>query len=544
MIKLKQFTSLEKLRLDDELSQNEINDARVLKGEKFSYQVAVTSDLFPAQIKVSVKSEFGDNVELYMVKNSVMDFPTYANCTDTDYITKTPGLIPDMLVPCKDCKNTLIAQNGFVNSVWVRLNVPTDFMPGNYSITLTFSHEHSNEEESIVMNVEVLDIELGDHNIVATQWFHADCVASAHNVEIYSEKHWELIEKYISLAVDIGLNMILVPVITPPLDTAVGGQRECVQLVRIEKTSLGYSFDFSLFRRFISICQKCGIRYFEISHMFSQWGSKFAPNIYVWHNGELKHDFGWHTRSDSNEYVEFLKEFLGALCKELKNIEISSNTYFHISDEPHVEDIDNYKRAYNLLKPYISDCKTIDALSNYEFYREGLVECPVTASNHIEEFLKHNIPNQWVYYCCSQHTGVSNRFMAMPSYRNRIIGIQMYKFGIKGFLHWGYNFYNAQFSLFSLNPQGCTSSDMGFPSGDAFSVYPGNSGPYPSIRAFVFQEGLQDIALCRLVEYNIGHDRVVQIIEDVAGMELRFDKYPKSNEFFVKLRNRLIDEIL
>ena len=33
-----------------------------------------------------------------------------------------------------------------------------------------------------------------------TQWFYVDCIADVHKVEIYSEAHWELIEKYIALA--------------------------------------------------------------------------------------------------------------------------------------------------------------------------------------------------------------------------------------------------------------------------------------------------------------------------------------------------------
>ena len=47
--------------------------------------------------------------------------------------------------------------------------------------------------------------------------------------------------------------------------------------------------------------------------------------------------------------------------------------------------------------------------------------------------------------------GYSNRFIAMPSYRTRSIGMQMFGYGIKGFLHWGYNFYNTQYSREQIN---------------------------------------------------------------------------------------------
>ena len=542
MIKIKQISSLEKVKLTDGINYKEINKAEAFKGEKFSYQICALSDLNPGQVKLNLQSELKDYIELYIVKNSVMDIATYIDCKDTDYITKKPGLMPDLLIPAKESNYTMFLTNGHTSSVWIRVCLPEGIKAGIYTITLTFSSLVKEESQSKTLELEIMDEVLPDHGIVATQWFHTDSISLAHGVRVYSKKHWELIESYIAMAADIGLNMILTPVITPPLDTAIGLERKNVQLVDIERTKSGYSFDFSKLHKWVDICKRNGIKYYEISHLFSQWGSKYAPNIYVKVEGRLKHYFGWHIASDSNEYKEFLHAFLPALCSELEKMNIQENTYFHISDEPSLDNIDTYKKAYDIIKPYIGKSKTMDALSNYEFYEKGIVECPVTASDHIDEFLKHNIRDQWVYYCCGQHTGVSNRFLSMPSYRNRIMGVQMYKYGIKGFLHWGYNFYNARYSYYSINPYVTSSSDIGFPSGDAYTVYPGKKGPYPSLRGFVFQEGLQDIALCRLLENYIGHNRVVSIIEDVAGMEIKIDKYPKSNQFFVNLKNRLIKE--
>lgn len=543
MIKLKQISSLEKVRLDDKLKYKEIKKAHVLKGEKFSYQVCALSDLNPGQVKISLQSELKDYIEVYIVKNSVMDMATYVLCEDTDYITKKTGLMPDLLIPAKDSNYTMFLPDGFASSIWIRVCVPSDIKADTYSITVTVSSLLKQECQSKTLELEVIDKNLPDHGIIATQWFHTDSIALVHGTKVYSKKHWELIESYIAMASDLGLNMILTPVITPPLDTAFGLERKNVQLVDIEKVESGYNFDFAKLNKWVDICKRNGIKYYEISHLFSQWGSKYAPNIYVKVNGRLKHYFGWHVASDSEQYKDFLHAFLPALCSELEKMNIAENTYFHISDEPSLDSMDTYKRAYDIIKPYIGKSKTMDALSNYEFYERGLVECPVTASDCIEEFLKHDLKQQWVYYCCGQHTGVSNRFLSMPSYRNRVMGVQMYKFNIKGFLHWGYNFYNARYSYYNINPYITSSSDIAFPSGDAYTVYPGKTGPYPSIRGFVFQEGLQDIALCRLLETHIGHDKVVNIIEDIAGMEIRFNEYPKSNEFFLNLRERLIKEI-
>ena len=127
----------------------------------------------------------------------------------------------------------------------------------------------------------------------------------------------------------------------------------------------------------------------------------------------------------------------------------------------------------------------------------------------------------------------------MPSFRNRIIGLQLYKYDIKGFLQWGYNFYYSRGSKYELNPYTDTSAGKAFPSGDAFSVYPGKSGPLASLRALVFREALQDIELCRLAEKHIGRAAVIKLIEDEAGAELTFSSYPQSSEYLLRVNARL-----
>ena len=93
---------------------------------------------------------------------------------------------------------------------------------------------------------------------------------------------------------------------------------------------------------------------------------------------------------------------------------------------------------------------------------------PVVAINHIQDFLERDIENRWGYYCCSQWEKVSNNFLGMPSYRNRIIGLQMYKYGFDGFLHWGYNFYNSNVSKYPINPNFCKLPQNGSVKSGAF----------------------------------------------------------------------------
>ena len=65
--------------------------------------------------------------------------------------------------------------------------------------------------------------------------------------------------------------------------------------------------------RWVETAKDCGISKFEISHFFTQWGAKCAPNIYVTENGERKLKFGWHTAATDPEYAALLHALLPQL---------------------------------------------------------------------------------------------------------------------------------------------------------------------------------------------------------------------------------------
>ena len=314
-------------------------------------------------------------------------------------------------------------------------------------------------------------------------------------------------------------------------------------MIDIKKTGENYEFGFDKFARYIEICKKNGVQYYEIAHMFSQWGAKCAPNIVVEENGKKDYLFGWHTKSDSEEYVSFLKQYIAAISKTLEAMGISEKTYFHISDEPDLSNIEVYEKAAKIIRPLIGNSKTFDALSDFEFYKKGMVECPVTRIDHINEFLPEKISNQWVYYCCHPQSVYPNGFMAMPSYRIRILGFLMYKYNICGFLHWGFNYYNAFRSLYAINPYLTTSGDGAYPSGDPFIVYPAEDGVYSSIRGETMFEAIQDVNVCYTLEKRIGRDAVIAIINRHGGGDWGFDDYPRNPEITEKIREDIVNRI-
>ena len=136
------------------------------------------------------------------------------------------------------------------------------------------------------------------------------------------------------------------------------------------------------------------------------------------------------------------------------------------------------------------------------------MKAPIPSCDHIEPFLEAGIPDLWTYYCCAQCREVSNRFIAMPSSRTRIIGAQLWKYRIAGFLHWGYNYWYTRFSRRAVDPFVLNDGGSFTPAGDCFSVYPGPDGtPYQSLHMKAFTEALSDLRAMSLAESLCGSRR-------------------------------------
>jgi Glycoside hydrolase 123, catalytic domain len=491
-------------------------------------------------VQIEVNSFLKEHIRLREVLLVPSNYPCHP-MVDDGYLRTAPGMYPDLLRDVKENRIKLI--RGQWRSIWIDVEITQAILEGDYSIELNFVPENG-QTVSVEAKVQVIGTPLKELPIKHTEWFHADCIADYYHIPILSEKHWEYMENFIEIAAKRDCNMMLTPIFTPPLDTAKGGERTTIQLIDIEVKSGSYEFDFTKLKRFIALCQKHGIKYFEMSHLFTQWGAIAAPKIMARKDGELIKLFGWHTPATGEEYQAFLHVFLPALIQELKAIGIQENTFFHISDEPSLEQAESYEQAVNSVAELLKDFQIIDALSDYDFYERGFVKQPVCATNHIDKFIENDVPMLWSYYCTAQGISVSNRFMAMPSARNRIYGMQVYKYNITGILHWGFNFYNSEFSLEHINPYEVTDCDCAFPSGDAFLVYPGTDGkPEESIRLMVHYEAMTDIRACKLLEDLKGKEYVLQIIEDNQKQPITFDEYTCSAQYLISTRNRINREI-
>ena len=127
---------------------------------------------------------------------------------------------------------------------------------------------------AVDLTLEVLPEKLCDADIILTNWFHYDGICNYYGLKPFSEEFYARFRLFLAAYAKMGNNMILIPAFTPALDTEIGGERLTTQLVKITKRGEEYDFDFSEFDKVIGTCKEAGIKYFELSHLFTQWGGK------------------------------------------------------------------------------------------------------------------------------------------------------------------------------------------------------------------------------------------------------------------------------
>lgn len=518
-------------------SRYTLEKATVLSNEVYSFQVAYRSEQLVKGLSLEIASPLSDSITIRKVGLAPSELTMYGD-HDGYIISEQPGLYPDPLLPLE--AGGEIALPKCWGSFWVTVDLRDQPQPeGLHPIDVTVSAVDGIQVGPLRIHLQILSASLPKQKLIRTEWFHTDCLANHYQVDVFSEEHWRRIEQYVQTAVKQGVNMLLTPLFTPPLDTEVGGERTTVQLVGVERDEQAYRFDFSLLERWISLGERCGVHYYEFSHLFTQWGAQYAPKIMATEQGQLKRIFGWETDASGEAYGKFLEALLPELDRFIQEQGLGDRVFFHISDEPTVDQLASYRTAASKISKFLSRYPTFDALSDYEFYAHGLVNTPVVANNHIDEFISRGVDNLWAYYCCAQYKQVSNRFFVFPSERNRIIGFQLYKFNIKGFLHWGYNFWYSQYARKMLNPFIQTDANRAFPSGDAFLVYPGEEGPIESIRMIVFYEALQDLRALESLESLIGRERVIALIEEDLDKPLTFSEYSQDPKWITRKREKI-----
>ncbi|OHB59837.1 MAG: hypothetical protein A2Y12_10630 [Planctomycetes bacterium GWF2_42_9] len=505
------------------------------KDQVISFQVGFRPTLTPAYDQKPLSIKFDGTFAKYCTARLCGLVPVKNHSTGTPLrLTegKIPGFVPDPLI---EDFSEIKFESGQSRSLWITVRLPSRRLNGTVKVTIDAGNEKCFSVEACIY---ILPFKLPKLDIPVTHWFYSDAICDWYKVEPFSNDYWGLVHKYFRNMSDHNQNTIYTPLFTPPTD----GEKMVIQLVGVHDDGKGnYKFNWANLRKWIRMAKNCGFTYFEMSHIFSQWGAKYAIKIIVNKNGKNKFLCSPKTLSTSSIYKNFLNQFLPELVKFLKKEEIFDKTIFHCSDEPDMSHLTQYAKIRRMVRDIAPEIKITETLSNYDFFSSGNVDNPVPNIMNLNDFLTKDV-HTWVYYCCVPRFNFPNRFLDYPLFRLRILGLQLFRFQLKGFLHWGSNYWYKHGTTELIDPY-FINDGLNWPywfAGDTFILYPGKDGPVDSVRWQIYRELFDDYRMLCLASKLKGRNKVMNLLSDIQQP----DKFPQNADYIRRIRKTLFKCII
>ena len=207
MIKdIKIISSLEKIYDSDKMPETTLERFSLLKNEKKSFQLAVeiTEDS-------SAKLNFVTDVKglrVYTVEHVKSDLPMSKKGADNYYRFSESGYYPDLLLPVE---GEIKFKKG-ITSLWIEVDAALN-EAGEHKIELQIF------DKALSVDVEIINAELDFKDFIYTCWFHTDCLMSYYKFDVFSDEYWRVTANFLRTAREYGMNCVLTPIFTPPLDT-------------------------------------------------------------------------------------------------------------------------------------------------------------------------------------------------------------------------------------------------------------------------------------------------------------------------------------
>jgi hypothetical protein len=485
------------------MAKNESESFQLLlrSDESFQIEAISFSNLASNRYSISNKNLRYNYVEyVYIKKNSWNQ--------SADFLTRSgEGYYPDPLSNNKAI-GVSVAET---QPVWITITIPKDSKAGLYSGVISI--RTSLGKYSIPVSVNVCDVTIPDpnkgnfqfmhHQQIAGTWFYdatavnhpQDVITQIYGWERWTPQWWALVNDMAENLKRSRINVLFINTQQLLLDggTKMDGDK--------------YIFNWSKFDEYIQFfIDKGVVKNLEGIHFGSTIGAVgITYKSYILKNnanGQLSSTNVVPMEHDCNN---FFSQFLPALNHHLKEKNWFDIWIQHIGDEA-VSDLQHLQYGYYMakLKQSAPGLKCGDPTFTLKSARLAVKE-GATVVTPIEELYQSYKPVfdslqsrgivVYVYNCCGPGNNWLNRLIDKPVWNQRLLGWLCYKWGVSGWLHWGWNFWVDWFhsSFYSVN-------DAAF-KGDNYTVYPdvANNRVKTSIRAEAIRDMSEEFELLRIL---------------------------------------------
>ncbi len=403
--------------------------------------------------------------------------------TEVDYVAKlAPFSVYDAMEQVDNTVSVDENGNAAIYLRWSTANLSKGTYKGNLTLT-----DSENDTCIIPVEIEIANAKIPENETLrVTNWFDIEVMYKYHNVEAWSEEHWELVEKYGKLMREAHQTDFWLP------NTI---------FTYIKDENGNYIFDFSKAERLIKLYLSLGFKFIEGPIMLYRKSWEQAE-FYIKIDGEDVHAL-------SNEAYPFMMAFYTQLYSFLKSNGWYEIFYAHVGDEPQKYCATEYRIISGLIRKWMPGVKIIEAVETPEL--DGAVDIWVPKSDRYltykQEFdlkMARGEDIFWFYTCMFPGGEYLNRLLDEELIRTRYLHWSNYVYGFTGYLHWGFNMYasnnggNGVFTGACSRPDGVRAQLL--PAGDTHIVYPLDKQVLRSVRLEMMRAGCEDYELIRLIE--------------------------------------------
>ena len=388
--------------------------------------------------------------------------------------------------------------------VWLTLKLPSEARPGHYRGKLGLSAA-SGQATEFELQVEVLPAVLPeprDWSFRLYIWQDPTPVARAHGVELWSEEHWALLERYAANFYDHGLKEIMTHITHDPWNGVRGWASDEMVIWKYPGeyqpgAADRFDWDFTAFDRYVRLMIAAGVED-KISLYAMVMGPWIIPDAHIRYLDTASGEFRT-LRQNVGEplWREAWRAFLPVLRDHLKQ-----NGWFERSVLGFDEKPEEIMRVIFALVDSVAPDFRMSQAGGYAGDEQRRGEDLIL---HMESFQD---PVRWAelkpvveryrqdpdrhatfYTACSPL--YPNTFLFSQLRESRLMPWLARRYGFEGYTRWALN-------LFPENVW--EQPRFTWASGDMFFVWPGKEGPLDSMRWELLRQGIQDYEVYRLAE--------------------------------------------
>jgi hypothetical protein len=462
---------------------------------------------------------------------SVLIAENSPNHRKSDVIRPAPARFPDYL---SDVKQVAV-EAGRYQAIYLTIRVPKDAQAGDYEGVVTFRTDKG--EKTLPLALTVFPLTLPDErHLMVTEWFSTNRFKQFHGVDSSNpEAFYKMLAVYARNMADHRQNIF----------------RVSPDLIAATRHSDGkLTFDFSRFDRWAEVFWATG----RMDLLETGFVARFRDG--GWSSKEIVlRDFPVQDEAKAASIrmpgKEFLPQFLPALEQHLQERGWLDKTVFHVADEPSNHNIMSWREASDFVHRFGPRLKRMDAietphcLDRLEIWVPKLDHYATWQEAYSDAQRRGN--EMWFYTVGIYQAGACmNKTVDVPLIQSRTLHWLNYRFGLPGYLHWGFNSWTDD-----------PFEAPGEHRGDGWHVYPKREGLLDSLRWEQMRNGIQDYECFRLLEEKIKQmkggmsQRVSSLldpsrrgIEIAASVVRTTDDYSNDPNALYTAKKQVIDEIL